>query len=123
MKKLILIIILLIVSVTIINLCSDDSTKIKKKKYIETLADGTVCEFFNVSYEMEFVATSRILKPEEYNVVADLFHFPKTKMVYFHLDSLREIGEQYGTLYELLALPVKKFNPDSLLLIRAAKQK
>ncbi len=85
------------------------------------MADGTTCEFFDVSYEMEFVATSRILKPEEYQSAADLFHFPKTKMIYFHLDSLRLIGEHYGTLYESLAVPVMKFNPDSLLQIRAEK--
>jgi len=119
MNKLILPVFIIILLVIIGKCFYDSDTKPKeKKRFIEKLADGTTCEFFNVEYEMEFVATSRILNPEEYQKAAALFHFPKTKMVYFHLDTLREKGEQYGTLYSDLAIPVPHFNPDSLISIR-----
>jgi len=117
MKKLILVIVLAVIATTIINLCSSDSPK-KHEAYILKLPDGTTCELFEVRYEMEMVSTSRMLRPEEYQQAADLFHFPKSKMVYFHLNNLRDTGEQYGTLYESLPLPVQKFNPDSLLRVR-----
>jgi len=116
MKKVILIIVIIIISLALINLCTDDKPK-AKKEYKVTLADGTVCEWFEVRYEMYFIGTSRQLHPDQYQAVADSFHFPKTKMIYFHLDNLRGTGEQYGTLYHNLVLPVKNFNPDSLKLL------
>lgn len=117
MKKLLLIIFLIVIATTIVNLCSNDKPA-AKKEYKVTLADGTICEWFEVGPEYESISTSRLLKPDEYQMVADSFHFPKEKMIYFHLNSHRLIGEQYGTLYSKMALPVTNFNIDSLTIKR-----
>jgi len=121
MKKLLLIIVLIIIATTIINICSDDKPTVKKE-YKVKLSDGTICEWFEVGPEYESISTSRMLKPEEYQMVADLFHFPKEKMIYFHINTYRLIGEQYGTLYSNMSLPVSNFNPDSLTIKRNAKR-
>lgn len=107
MKKLILIILSIVIVTTIINYCSDDGPT-PKKKFTVTMADGTMCELFDVRQEMEFVSTSRQLKTEEYQEAANLFRFPKSKMVYFHLDGKRGNGEHYGTLYMDAAVEVEK---------------
>lgn len=106
MKKLILLILSIVIITTIINYCSDDDPA-PEKKFTVTMADGTVCELFDVGQEMEFVSTSRQLKTEEYQEAAKLFRFPKSKMVYFHLDGKRGTGEHYGTLYMDAAVEVE----------------
>jgi hypothetical protein len=121
MKKFLLIIILIVIATAIINLCSNDKPS-AKKEYKITLADGTICEWFEVGPEYESISTTRILKPEEYQMVADSFHFPKEKMIYFHMNTYRLTGEQYGTLYSKMAIPVANFNPDSLTIKRNAKR-
>lgn len=107
MKKLLLIVGIIVFVLFLINYCTDKGNT-PKKEYKETMADGTICEWFEVRYEMEFVSTSRELKTEEYQGVANLFHFPKSKMVYFFLRDNRADGEHYGTLYMDSAVEVKK---------------
>lgn len=113
MKKILYLITIIILIAVFANIWSDDKPK-AKKEYKVTLSDGTVCEWFDVRYEMEMVSTTRKLRPEEYQMVADSFHFPKSKMVYFHLPELKKDGQHYGTLTLDITTEVKNFNPDSL---------
>lgn len=113
MKKILVFISILILVVVVTNLCKNDKPS-EKKEYIVTLRDGTVCKWFEVRYEMEMVSTTRKLKPEEYQIVADMFHFPRSKMVYFYLAGMLKDGEHYGTLCYDVAQEVKNFNPDSI---------